>query len=102
MRSRPRRTGWCGAIDNLQIARIARLAGAPLAKGAGVDLFRKQGDAVRQGEALYAIHAEFPADYPLRSRPGGPGQRLPHRRAVNSQGHGGDGAFPNGVNGMNN
>jgi thymidine phosphorylase len=55
--------GVVRAIDNLQIARIARLAGAPLAKGAGVDLLRKQGDAVQQGEALYAIHAEFPADF---------------------------------------
>lgn len=50
-------------IDNLQIARIARLAGAPLDKGAGVDLLRKQGEAVQQGEALYAIHAHFPADF---------------------------------------
>jgi len=50
-------------IDNLQIARIARLAGAPMDKGAGVDLLHKQGDAVQQGEALYAIHAEFPADF---------------------------------------
>ncbi len=51
------------SIDNLQIARIARVAGAPLDKGAGVDLLHKQGDAVQQGEALYAIHAEFPADF---------------------------------------
>ncbi len=50
-------------IDNLQISRIARLAGAPLDKGAGVDLFRKQGDPVQQGEALYAIHAQVPADF---------------------------------------
>jgi len=50
-------------IDNLQIARIARMAGAPLDKGAGVDLLLKQGDAVQQGEALYAIHAQFPADF---------------------------------------
>jgi thymidine phosphorylase len=50
-------------IDNLQIARVARLAGAPLDKGAGVDLLRKQGEVVQQGEALYAIHAQFPADF---------------------------------------
>jgi thymidine phosphorylase len=50
-------------IDNLQIARVARMAGAPLDKGAGVDLLHKQGDAVQQGEALYAIHAQFPADF---------------------------------------
>jgi thymidine phosphorylase len=50
-------------IDNLQIARIARVAGAPLDKGAGVDLLHKQGEVVQQGEALYAIHAQFPADF---------------------------------------
>ena len=55
--------GVVSAIDNLQLARIARLAGAPLDKGAGVDLFKKLGDPVQKGEALYAIHAEFPADF---------------------------------------
>ncbi|MCB1772698.1 MAG: thymidine phosphorylase family protein [Gammaproteobacteria bacterium] len=51
------------AIDNLQMARIARLAGAPMDKGAGVDLFAKVGDRVKRGQALYAIHAEFAADF---------------------------------------
>ncbi|MES2974814.1 MAG: thymidine phosphorylase family protein [Pseudomonadota bacterium] len=54
--------GVVTGIDNLQIARIARLAGAPKVKGAGVDLLRKLGDAVAPGEALYRIHAEFPSD----------------------------------------
>ena len=30
---------------------------------AGVDLFKKQGDDVEQGEPLYRIQAEFPADF---------------------------------------
>jgi len=51
------------AIDNQQMAHIARLAGAPMDKGAGVDLYKKVGDKVRQGEPLYAIHAEFDADF---------------------------------------
>ena len=55
--------GIVTAIDNRQIARIARLAGAPLDPGAGVDLYRRLGEPVRAGEALYAIHAEFPADF---------------------------------------
>jgi len=55
--------GHVAAIDNLQMARIARLAGAPMDKGAGVDLLRKVGDPVRLGEPLYAIHAEFDADF---------------------------------------
>ncbi len=55
--------GFVTAIDNLQMARIARLAGAPMDKGAGVDLFRKVGDRVEPGQPLYRIHAEFPADF---------------------------------------
>lgn len=55
--------GVIGAIDNRQIAQIARLAGAPLDAGAGVELYRRLGDPVRAGEALYAIYAEFPADF---------------------------------------
>ncbi len=51
------------AIDNYQVARIARLAGAPMDKGAGVDLLKKLGDPVAAGEALYRIHACFPADF---------------------------------------
>ena len=50
-------------IDNLQMAHIARLAGAPLDPGAGVDLHRKIGEPVSQGDPLYTIHAEFEADF---------------------------------------
>ncbi|MEN9705317.1 MAG: thymidine phosphorylase, partial [Pseudomonadota bacterium] len=55
--------GTVSAIDNQRMARIARLAGAPLDKGAGVDLYRKLGDTVQQGEPLYAIHAEHESDF---------------------------------------
>ncbi|MDO9283471.1 MAG: thymidine phosphorylase family protein [Aquabacterium sp.] len=54
--------GTVQAIDNLRLARIARLAGAPLVPGAGVDLLAKVGDAVAAGQPLYRIHARFPAD----------------------------------------
>ncbi|BCG64371.1 MAG: thymidine phosphorylase [Methyloprofundus sp.] len=50
-------------IDNFQMAKIARIAGAPMEKKAGVDLFKKLGDKVTKGEALFQIHAEFPADF---------------------------------------
>ncbi|MCK5395506.1 MAG: thymidine phosphorylase family protein [Gammaproteobacteria bacterium] len=50
-------------IDNLHIAQIARFAGAPMDKGAGVDLFKKLGDKVNKGELLYRIHAVFPSDF---------------------------------------
>ncbi len=55
--------GKVTAINNLQLAHIARLAGAPMDKGAGVDLHRKLGDTVAAGDPLYSIYAEFPADY---------------------------------------
>lgn len=51
------------SIDNFHMAHIARFAGAPIDKGAGVDLFKKLGDKVKKGEPLYRIHAEFPSDY---------------------------------------
>ncbi|MDF1702197.1 MAG: thymidine phosphorylase family protein [Planctomycetota bacterium] len=55
--------GVITAIDNLKLARIARLAGAPLDKGAGVDLHVKCGDEVAQGDALYTVYAAFHADF---------------------------------------
>ena len=57
------RSGVVTSIDNYQLARIARLAGAPMDKQAGVDLLKKLGETVEQGEALYCIYAEFPADF---------------------------------------
>ncbi len=54
--------GVVTAIDNQQIARIARLAGAPKVQGAGVDLARKLGETVEAGEPLYRVHAEYGAD----------------------------------------
>jgi thymidine phosphorylase len=57
------RAGVVVSIDNYKMARIARLAGAPMDKGAGVDLLKKLGDRVEQGEPLYRVHANFPADF---------------------------------------
>ena len=54
--------GVVAGIDNLQIARIARLAGAPKVQGAGVDLLRKLGDTVVEGDVLYRVHADYGAD----------------------------------------
>jgi thymidine phosphorylase len=51
------RGGKVAAIDCERIARIARLAGAPMDKGAGIDLLHKTGAHVRDGEPLYRIHA---------------------------------------------
>jgi thymidine phosphorylase len=56
------RDGVVTGIDNLQIAHIARLAGAPKVQGAGVDLCVKLGDAVRAGQVMYRVYAAYPAD----------------------------------------
>ena len=48
----------CG-LDHL----LARLAGAPMVRGAGVDLHAKVGDAVQAGQPLYTIYADFGADF---------------------------------------
>ncbi|GAB2532083.1 thymidine phosphorylase family protein [Simplicispira piscis] len=55
-------SGVVAGINNLQIARIARLAGAPKVQGAGVDLLCKLGDTVIAGQTLYRVHAGFPTD----------------------------------------
>ncbi|MEH6474832.1 MAG: thymidine phosphorylase family protein [Sneathiella sp.] len=62
----PRR-GIVSAIDCFCISRLARLAGAPFEKGAGIDLFKKIGDPVEQGEPLYRIYANFQSDYAFAS-----------------------------------
>ncbi|PKM30788.1 MAG: thymidine phosphorylase [Gammaproteobacteria bacterium HGW-Gammaproteobacteria-11] len=55
-------TGTVIGIDNLQLARIARQAGAPRAQGAGVDLLAKLGSPVRSGDVLYRVYAAFPTE----------------------------------------
>jgi len=46
------------AISNQDIAKIAREAGAPKEKGAGIVLKAKMGEQVRKGEELFEIYAE--------------------------------------------
>jgi thymidine phosphorylase len=49
-------------IDNRRLARIAKLAGAPLAACAGVDLHVRCGDFVERGEPLFTLHAASPGE----------------------------------------
>ncbi|WP_395017076.1 thymidine phosphorylase family protein [Dongia sp.] len=56
-------SGVVTGIDCYRIARVARIAGAPTDKGAGVDLFKKVGSPVEAGEPLYRIHAEHATDF---------------------------------------
>ena len=60
-------SGYINSIDNRKIARVAKLAGAPLEKTAGVDVMVKTGDMVQKGQPLYFIHASAPGelDYAL-------------------------------------
>lgn len=61
-------SGTIVEIDNLILARIARLAGAPMDKGAGVLLVKKLGDRVTAGDPLFRIYAQFPADFEFSTR----------------------------------
>lgn len=54
--------GQVSDIDGFAVAGIARLAGAPLDKGAGIDLKARVGDVVRAGDPLFVIHASTAAD----------------------------------------
>jgi thymidine phosphorylase len=55
-------SGVVVGIDNLQMARIARLAGAPKVQNAGVDLQFKLGDTVAAGAVLYRVYAAYASD----------------------------------------
>ncbi|MFU8767577.1 MAG: thymidine phosphorylase, partial [Candidatus Methanoperedens sp.] len=50
--------GYVIEFDNKRIVEIARLAGAPIDKGAGVWINRKKGELVRKGEPLITIYSE--------------------------------------------
>ena len=52
------RAGRLTSINNRTLARLAKLAGAPDAKSAGVMLHARLGDDVAQGQMLMTVHAE--------------------------------------------
>ncbi len=56
--------GYVSAVDNRAIVKIARALGAPRVKGAGVELLKKRGDGVEEGETLLRLHTE--SDHQLR------------------------------------
>jgi len=56
------RIGRVTAIDNRLLARTAKLAGAPDAKAAGLELHVRLGDLVEIGQPLFTVHAEYPGD----------------------------------------
>ncbi|MEO0785455.1 MAG: thymidine phosphorylase family protein [Pseudomonadota bacterium] len=56
------RDGRVQAIDNRRLAMAAKLAGAPDAKAAGVELHVRLGDAVEAGTPLFTLHTETPGE----------------------------------------
>jgi thymidine phosphorylase len=56
------RPGKVRAIDNRRIARLAKLAGAPDDKAAGVDMHVRVGDTVASGQPLCTVHADSPGE----------------------------------------
>jgi len=61
------RSGRIATLNNRRLAKVAKLAGAPDAKAAGLDMHVRLGSEVRAGDALYTIHAQTPGelDYAL-------------------------------------
>jgi thymidine phosphorylase len=52
------RAGRVAAIDNRRLARVAKLAGAPRDRAAGLVVHIRLGDEVGVGDALFTVHAE--------------------------------------------
>ena len=53
-------SGRVSSIDNRLLARLAKLAGAPKAKSAGVELLTPLNTLVEKSQPLFIIHAETP------------------------------------------
>lgn len=54
--------GRIAAIDNRRLARVAKLAGAPRAAAAGLELLAPVGTRVERGQPLYVVHAQAPGE----------------------------------------
>lgn len=52
------RGGYVSAVDCRRLARVAKLAGAPGAPTAGLELHVRLGDLVQRGAPLFTLHAE--------------------------------------------
>jgi thymidine phosphorylase len=56
------RSGYVAAIDSRRLARTAKLAGAPTAPTAGIELHVRLGERVARGQGLLTLHAEAPGE----------------------------------------
>jgi thymidine phosphorylase len=57
--------GVVSSIDCLCLNRLARTAGAPIDKGAGIKILKKIGDGVEKSEPLYRIYALDQSEFDL-------------------------------------
>lgn len=57
-----RHAGLVESIDNHRLARVAKLAGAPDDKAAGLKLHVRLGDTVELGQPLFTVHAQSPGE----------------------------------------
>jgi thymidine phosphorylase len=67
--------GRVAEIDNRKISKLAKLAGAPEAKAAGIELHVRLGSRVAAGEPLCTVHGEAPGElsYALQYAAANPG-----------------------------
>jgi len=54
--------GIVSSLDNRRLARLAKLAGAPTDKAAGVEMHVRVGDKVAHGAPLCTLHADTPGE----------------------------------------
>jgi thymidine phosphorylase len=52
------RSGWVRAIDNRRLAKVAKLAGAPMSAVAGLAITLRIGDPIPVGAPLFQVHAQ--------------------------------------------
>ncbi len=52
------KNGIIAHIDNKSISKIARVAGAPVNKKAGIYLYKHAGEKVNKGDAIFTVYAE--------------------------------------------
>ena len=52
------KNGKIKSINNIMIAKLARIAGAPQNKGAGIYLYRHVGDKLEKGKRILTVYAD--------------------------------------------
>ena len=55
-------SGYLAGIDNRLLARVAKLAGAPRSRSAGLELHVKLNDRIERGQPLITLHGESPGE----------------------------------------